>query len=184
MLRSELGKQLNLKIAHIDQGRPNRPGTLLWPKFITVHNTDNTRAGAGAANHDRFVRNTGHYVHNGRKVWISWHYTVDDREIYRHLPLNEIGWHAGTRDGNMRSIGVEVCMNSDGDQAGAFARATKLLACLTFDMGMEPTEALRTHWHWTGKTCPRLLLDAGRPGPRWQAFVDGVQALKDSLEPG
>ncbi|NBB13911.1 N-acetylmuramoyl-L-alanine amidase [Caulobacter sp. SLTY] len=184
MLRSELGKQLNLTIAHIASGRPNRPGTPLMPMFITVHNTDNTHAGAGAAAHARFVRETGYYMHNNRQVWISWHYTVDDKETYRHLPLNEVGWHAGTREGNATSIGVEVCMNSDGDQDAAFDRAVKLLACLTFDMGVEPRDVLRTHYHWSGKQCPRLLLNEKKPGKKWAAFVDRVQALNDSIVPG
>lgn len=51
----------------------------------------------------------------------SWHFTVDEKEIYQHLPLNENGWHAGDGGtGNRKSIGIEICEN-DGDFEKAVA---------------------------------------------------------------
>jgi N-acetylmuramoyl-L-alanine amidase len=192
MKRSELGLELALKIKHIAIGRRNRPGTTLRPKYITVHNTDNTKAGAGAAAHDRFVREVGYYIHEGKTKWISWHYTVDDVETYNHLPLNEIGWHAGTAAANQTSIGIEVCMNSDIDQDAAFLRARKLVACLIYDLGLfdKIDETLRAHFHWTQKKCPRLLFD--RPndpndrvlGNKWANFVADVKTLVSQIQPG
>lgn len=184
MLRGQLGSALNLKIDQIAEGRPNRPGSPLSPKFITIHNTSNPARGADAEAHASFVKNIGYYVHNGKKSWVSWHYTVDDDSIVRHLPLNEVGFHAGSREGNASSIGIEICMNAGIDQPRAFDRAVKLIACLCFDMGLDPASAVKPHMHWSGKACPALLLDKGKIGKTWQDFVDRIVALEASLVTG
>lgn len=74
----------------IPKGNNNRPGYSMNPTYITVHNTANTAAGANAKMHARYEKNPN--------TATSWHFTVDEKEIYQHLPLNENGWHAG--DGN------------------------------------------------------------------------------------
>ncbi len=70
----------------IPSGSSNRPGYYMNPLYITVHNTSNTAKGANAASHARFAK-------NNPSTGVSWHFTVDDAEIYQHLPLNENGWH-------------------------------------------------------------------------------------------
>ena len=182
--RAELGQSLGLKIDQIAEGRPNRSGSPMAPRFITVHNTDNTNMGADAEAHGRFVSQTGYYVHGGQKRWISWHYTVDDDSCVRHLPLNEVGWHAGSSAGNAASIGIEICMNAGIDQAKAFDRAQRLIACLCYDLHLDPAKSVVPHQHWSGKNCPRLLLDNGRPGARWASFVAGVSACLASIDDG
>lgn len=184
MLRSALGAELNLKIDHIPEGRPNRPGAPLRPKCITVHNTANTAKGADAEAHARFVKNTGYYLLAGRKRYVSWHYTVDDASIVRHLPLNEAGLHAGSREGNASSIGIEICMHAGIDQDRAFDRAAKLIACLCFDLGLDPASAVKPHLHWSGKACPELLLDQGKVGAKWQEFIARILALEARLVKG
>ena len=56
-------------------------------------------------------------------------FQVDDDSIYQSLPTNEVGWHAGDGNGsgNMKSIGIEICVNSDGN----FKRAVENAAWLT-----------------------------------------------------
>lgn len=169
MTRGELGMSLNLKIDHILPGRPNRSGAPLTPKFLTIHNTDNSRMGADAEAHGRFVKETGYYVHNGQKRWISWHYTVDDDSCVRHLPLNEVGWHAGSAAGNATSIGIEICMNAGINQERAFDRTQRLIACLCYDLNLDVGSKVVPHKHWSGKNCPRLLLGAG-----WEPFLEGA----------
>ena len=96
MTRDELQATLNISQDFILAGRKNRPGTRIEPTFLTIHNTDNTSKGADATAHASFVKNTGHYVlKSGKKNWVSWHFTVDDRRIVQHLPLDELGYHAG-----------------------------------------------------------------------------------------
>jgi N-acetylmuramoyl-L-alanine amidase CwlA len=172
MDRSELGQLLNLSEELIPVGKQNRPGTRIRPSFVTMHNTSNANAGADARAHSRFVRNTGYYMHNGKKNWVSWHYSVDDRCVLKHLPANEKGYHAGS--GNSVSIGIEVCMHQGIDRAEADLRAARLAAALLFDFGLG-IGALRTHKSWTGKLCPTLLLS------HWASFVRKVEEIRASI---
>ena len=175
MNRQELGRSLNLVEELIAAGRPNRPGVHIAPRYVTVHNTSNAGSRADAKAHSRFVRNTGFYtLASGKKNYVSWHYTVDDQCVIKHLPISERAIHAGAANGV--SVGIEVCMHKEIDQAAANDRVARLVAALLHDLRFT-TDAIRTHKSWTGKTCPVLLL------PQWPGFVAKVQAILDSIEP-
>lgn len=62
MTRDELLQLINIKEELIATGKQNRPGVIIRPSKITIHNTSNTNAGANADMHSRFVRNTGFYI--------------------------------------------------------------------------------------------------------------------------
>lgn len=146
----------------IPVGHNNRPGYAMDPAYITVHNTANTAKGASAAMHARYEKNP--------ETPTSWHFTVDDKEIYQHLPLNENGWHAGDGNlgtGNRKSIGIEICENSDGDFEKAVANAQWLIKKLMKEQGISLANVV-PHQHWSGKYCPRKLLD------RWASFKAGI----------
>ncbi len=114
----------------IPVGHNNRPGYVMNPAYITVHNTANTARWANAAMHARYEKNP--------ETPTSWHFTVDEKEIYQHLPLNENGWHAGDGNGtgNRKSIGIEICENSDGDFEKAVANAQWLIQKLMKEEGI------------------------------------------------
>jgi hypothetical protein len=177
--RQELGQLLNLEIDLVAEGRQNRPGNKIAPKYITIHNTSNTSKGADARAHANMVKNVGFYwivdkkTGDKKKNWVSWHYTCDDLRAIKHLPINERGLHAGS-EANMSSIGIEICMNKGIDQAAANLRAARLSACLLHDLKL-PVANLRMHKHWTGKACPTLLLDT------FEDFRATVQQLLDAL---
>lgn len=84
---------------------PARPGERRTIKYVVIHETGNTAEGSDAAGHSA-------YLLSGKSGDTSWHYTVDDHQIYHHIPDDEIAWHAGdrrTRDGgNLCGIGVEL----------------------------------------------------------------------------
>lgn len=145
----------------IPEGNNNRPGYAMTPIYITVHNTANTAAGANAKSHANYVKNPD--------TPTSWHFTVDDTEIYQHLPLNESGWHAGdgNGDGNRKSIGIEICENADGNFSKAVANAQWLIRTLMTSHGI-PLSNVVAHKHWSGKLCPRRLLDT------WDEFKAGI----------
>lgn len=148
-------------------GRKNRPRTAMTPQYITIHDTGNTSRGAGAKNHASYLKGDA-----AANAPVSWHFTVDEKEIYQHLPLNEIGYHAGT-NGNRESIAIEICMNSDGDRAKAEANAAWLVAKLVKEQGSlrKFPECMKQHFDWTGKNCPSVL--RGRAGG-WQGFLNAV----------
>jgi N-acetylmuramoyl-L-alanine amidase CwlA len=160
---------LALAPIHVDlipMSNANRPGTALsGTRYITVHNTANSNAGANAKAHANYVKNPS--------TQVSWHFTVDDKEIYQHLPTNEVGWHAGTTAGNTQSVGIEICENSDGNLAQAEKNAQELIAKLMGDLNV-PISRVVTHQHWSGKVCPHLLI------PRWSSFLAGIGGSADS----
>lgn len=176
---ASFAQSLGLTVDLIPKGRPNRPGTKLSPSKITIHNTDNASAGANAKAHAKFVKTTGYYLLNGKKHYVSWHYTVDDGAVYQHLPINEVGWHAGS--GNSKSIGIEICMNKGIHQDAANLRAATLVASLLKDLKLSSKDVV-PHMSWTGKKCPTKLLDNGQLGAKWKAFIELVEKMTMSFE--
>ncbi len=85
-----------------------------------------------------------------------WHYTIDPREIYHHLPDNEIAHHAGNEEGNTYGIGIELCFNKDGNFDKIFDNSAKLVAYLLKFYNIDIT-AIKTHHDFTGKDCPNNI---------------------------
>ena len=153
----------------VPKGNPNiRPGYRMSPKYITIHETDNTNVGAGARNHARYLYNQA--IGSTDRA-ASWHFTVDDKEIYQHLPINENGWHSGDGNGsgNRESIAIEIAVNRDGDYNKAVENAKKLAAYLMKETGV-PLKNVVKHQNWSGKTCPAIMISRGQ----WNAFLNGV----------
>ncbi len=145
----------------------------MTPRYITIHDTANPAPGANAEMHGRYMRSQAAIDRE-----VMWHFTVDDREIRQHLPLNRNGWHAGDGwygNGNRQSIAIEICENADGDRAKAESNAAALVAHLirTQPSLLPFPECVVQHNRWSGKDCPRVL--RGRPGG-WEAFLSAVAA--------
>lgn len=180
MKRKEFERLINIEEDFIPTGKTNRPGSRNSLEYITIHNTDNTKPGADARAHATFVTKTGYRENKetGKKTWVSWHYTVDDKRVIQHLPVTEACFHTlngkGSRmNGNSRSIAIEICMNQGIDQKAAFLRAARLTATLMHDLKKSIDEVIPHHF-WTGKACPSLLLDNGKPGKKWKSFLDTI----------
>ncbi|GAF22734.1 hypothetical protein JCM19047_2501 [Bacillus sp. JCM 19047] len=161
--------KLNIVKDFIPKSNGNRPGYAMTPKYITIHLTGNTSPGADAAMHARFVKNPS--------TAASWHYTNDDGStVYQHLPTNENGWHCGdggSGTGNRQSIGIEGCVNSDGN----YIKMIENLAQLTRQVMAEhniPIENVKQHWDWSRKNCPREIR-AGKDGITWDVFIGMVK---------
>ena len=138
----------------IENNAINRPGKIKEKLYITVHETANKSIGANARAHANYLKNITNYV--------SWHYTVDDKEIYQHLTDNEMAYHCtdGISDnsGNVTSIGIEICVNKDGDFIKAVNNTIELIAKLMTDYDI-PIENVVPHSYWYKlKTCPYNIL--------------------------
>src|SRR5690625_4450524 len=94
-------------------------GGLNGKKYIVIHETANTRKGANANAHARLQA-------SGNNRSASWHYQVDDKEIVQSFDDNKQCWHAGNKYYNQNSIGIEICVNSDGNFKKAVDNAVKL----------------------------------------------------------
>lgn len=139
-----------------------RPALEMNPKSITIHETDNTDKGANGFAHSQYLRNITQYV--------GWHFVVDEKNIYQNLPINENAWHAGdggTGEGNRTSIGIEICVNSDGNFNQAKENARKLVQYLMKETGIKE---IFPHKHWGNKQCPRNILKSG-----WTQFLNWLQ---------
>lgn len=98
--------------------------------------------------------------YNGNNRTASWHYTVDNTEIWQSIPINENSWHAGDGQamGNCGSVSIEICENSDGNYAQAERNAAYLVARLLYECGL-PSDAIRMHRDWSGKNCPHNTIE-------------------------
>ncbi|WP_377864811.1 S-layer homology domain-containing protein [Bacillus sp. R86525] len=165
-----------LKEMIVPTGNENiRPGYAMKPKYITIHETDNYSVGANARNHAQYLYSqaTGTTDRSA-----SWHFTVDDKEIYQHLPLNENGWHAGDGSegtGNRESIAIEIAVNQDGDYNKAVENARKLAAYLMGELNI-PLENVKKHQFWSGKNCPAIMIKNNA----WEPFLQGTKAYYDA----
>jgi len=162
---------LNITQILIPASNRNRPGRVNPANFITIHETGNTRPGANARAHAGFLNNPN--------TAVSYHYSVDDAEIVQHLPETEDAFHAGdgAGPGNRQSIGIEICVNSDGDFVKAIDRTVMLVADICARRNI-PVENIRQHFHWSGKNCPQNIR-AGRP-LSWGDFLANVQSAQSA----
>ena len=157
----------------IPETLPARPCEKRTIKYVVIHETGNTAEGSNAAGHSA-------YLLSGKSGDTSWHYTVDDHEIYHHIPDDEIAWHAGdrrTRDGgNLCGIGVELCVNADGDFEKTFDNAARLTAYLLQTYGLK-LGAVKQHADFMDKNCPQTIRD----NDRWPEFLEKVHEYKNLL---
>lgn len=140
----------------------SRPGYPMQATTITVHNTGNKNA--DAEDHTEYVDNTTAYV--------SWHFTVDDKDIFQELPINETAWHAGdgrNGPGNRTSVAIEICEHDGINWNMAKYNGIKLIVLLLNELGLSP-EAVVPHKEWSGKYCPHRILDEG-----WDGFIDLIK---------
>ncbi|WP_312469741.1 N-acetylmuramoyl-L-alanine amidase [Neobacillus sp.] len=145
-----------------------RPGLKLVPKFITIHETDNTSAGADAEAHARLQQ-------RGNDRTASWHLQIDDHEILQSIPFDEVAWAAGdgrNGPGNRTSIHIEMCVNTDGDYEKTVSNTVEVVQYL-MSRYIIPIDHIVPHKHWTSKNCPQNLL------LRWSSFIKSCQSTNN-----
>lgn len=168
-----------------------RPGELMDPlpdgvtqynpdnvHWIVIHDTASTATGSNALAHANYLYNNA-MLENA--LWVSWHFSIDDTFIYQHLPENERGYHAGDGSsnpgtnppylggGNRNGIGIEMCINEDGDMYRTWQRNAKLVASLLIKYNL-PLSHAAYHNDFSGKDCPNTLRNAGLV-PLFEEFI-------------
>lgn len=162
-----------IQVDYIPKGRKNRPGRTNPADGVSIHETGNFAEGADAAAHASWLKSD-----DAEAKRISYHYTVDDHSIVQHLPDSETAYHAGDGadgPGNTTTIGIEICVNKDGDFERAKVNAASLVRLLMAEHGF-PLDKVVQHNHWSGKDCPQTI--RATPGG-WEAFLD----LCDGCDP-
>lgn len=141
------------------------------PKYIIIHETDNTSKGAGAETHCKAQA-------NGNIGKASVHYYVDDTGVYQAVEHKHATWNCG--DGNNRyginnknTISIEICVNSDSDYNKAVDNTVELVRYLK--NGYYSNCQVVRHYDASRKNCPRRILANGY----WNTFLERVNS-KDS----
>lgn len=132
----------------------------MTPIGICVHNTAND---ASAKNEISYM------VTNNLQT--SFHFAVDDKEIWQGLPLNRNGWHAGdgaTGDGNRKHIGIEICYSKSGGARfeASEERSAEFIASLLKERNWG-IERVKRHFDFSGKNCPHRTMELG-----WQRYLN------------
>ena len=130
-------------------------------KGAVWHWTANTAKDAGAEAHFSYWNGSAQY---------GAHYVVDDKKIIHAVPDNEVLWHAGPstlytsfiknkfpKGANSSCIGIELCVNSDGNWETTYINAVNLGAFLCVNYGWTPDENFVRHYDCTKKDCPRMM---------------------------
>ncbi len=165
---------------YIPEGRYNRPGGNYKVKSIVIHNTGNFNIGADANSHRNYIKQDG--------TKTSWHYTVDDKTIFKHLPEEERAWHAGDgREGlgNTNGIGIEICVNHETEGTRnpskyfdrALDNAAQLVAELMYKYKLT-IKQVKQHNDFSGKNCPQVI----RENDLWEPFLENVRQRYEKIK--
>lgn len=143
--------------------RWSRPQTKLKDvKGVVIHWTANENSGADAVANRNFFENRKY----GRTGFGSAHFFVDDQQIIQCLPEDERAYHVGatkyrtTRFGsypNNCTLGIEMCVNSDGQFSVVYKQTVLLAAKLIKKYNLDPDLDLVRHYDVTGKNCPAMF---------------------------
>ena len=146
-------------------------------KYIVIHTTGNTSKGAGVKNHFNYF--------NGGDRQSSADYFVDDSNIARFVKDTNYAWHCGDGSGqygitNNNSLGIEFCVNSDGDFKKTVSNAIDLVKYLMnkYNIGIDNVVQ---HWNASRKNCPKELRE-GKDGITWAVFKQRLTSSNNSDE--
>jgi N-acetylmuramoyl-L-alanine amidase len=165
----------------------NRPKKkLIKLKALIIHWTANTNVKANA------IANRNYF--NTTKTSASAHYVIDDKQIVKCIPENEIGYHVGAKaytklgmtftqgtlkadsipfySPNFFTCGIEMCVNSDGDWNKTYQNTVEFSAKFLKDNGLT-IDSLYRHYDLTGKDCPKMMIDEAE----WNKFKNEVNKL-------
>lgn len=159
-----------IQVSYIPAGTAARPGGAYNKVGICIHNTGNYTVGATARSHMIYLTKNGGY-----NSYASYQYIVDDKEIWNLLPDHEAAWHAGDGwgTGNVNTIGIEICVNPDGDLLKATNNAVDLCVYLCKKYGWTAQKNLFQHANFMSKDCPHELRH-GKPYS-WAVFCEKVR---------
>ncbi|WP_234047400.1 peptidoglycan recognition protein family protein [Luteolibacter pohnpeiensis] len=184
-------RQVNLKVDMVPAGTYGRKVVRpMIPRYITIHSTQNYTADAErhALALKRGALRSAIRKGGNRIGFLIWHFTVDDHVAIQHMPTSEQGEHADfDGPGNRYSIGIEMCEQRGSNLAATIDRTAKLTAVLMKKNNI-PLKNVVPHYHWPrngknppNKNCPHFLMDNGKPGKKWQAFLGRVNFYYQKL---
>lgn len=144
--------QYNLKINYLFTTNNKKIGKKFNPNMIVVHNTANV---SSAHNEVKWLSN----ITNTSTT--SFHFAVDDNEVYQAIPTSNWAYHAGNYDINLKSIGIEIAKSKITDETiknTAINNAVLLIKLLMnyYDINIDN---VITHQDASGKICPHDIIE-------------------------
>ena len=149
------------------------------PVYIVIHETGNTDIGSDAERHYKYF--------NSGDRGASAHYVVDDKQVIQLVEHNVQSWHNGKKYvsnpavpqcNNSNSIGIEICVNQDGDYSKATGNAVELTKKLMKELNI-PVDRVIRHYDSCGKQCPAKML---REPKIWSDFKKTIQGVEIDKE--
>lgn len=156
------------EIKQISYNKSNRNGVKI--RYIVIHDTGNPSACANAIAHYNYF--------NGGNRSSSADFFIDDMGP---LCVNDYRkyytWHVGDGRGkygisNANSIGVELCINSDGNRTKAMKHMVKLVRELMDELNI-PIDRVVRHYDASRKNCPQSMNKNG--WGEWYEFKKSLQ---------
>ena len=123
-------------------------------KYIVIHDTGNPREGADALAHFNYI--------NGGDRGASADFFVDSERIVQINNYTKYyTWHCGDGDGmygitNSNSIGIEICINPDGNYNIAVKKTIELTKHLMQKLNI-PADRVVRHYDASRKNCPATM---------------------------
>lgn len=173
-----------LEIKQMFLTNKNRPKIKLRKlKAIVIHWTANIGKGADAIANRNYFNSTDRLA--------SAHFIVDDHQIVQCIPEDEVAWHVGAdkyrtageklREGsygpNYFTIGIEMCVNSDGNWSKTYQNTVELVGNLLKKHSLTINDLYR-HYDITGKDCPKMMINENE----WLKFKSAVSKIIQNNE--
>ena len=134
-------------------------------KYIVIHDTANMSKAADSNAHFNYF--------NGGNRNSSADFFIDDKKV---LQINDYTkyytWHVGDGKGkygitNQNSVGIEICVNADGNYDKAFCNAVGLTKYLMKELNI-PAERVVRHYDASRKNCPASMNKGN--WEKWEEF--------------
>lgn len=162
-----------MTVGQIDYNRSTRTQPI---KYIVIHDTGNPTKTANAQSHFNYF--------NGGNRDSSADFFVDSDGVWQVNDYTKYyTWHCGDGKGkygitNQNSIGVEMCINADGDYEKAFANTIDLAKELMAQLDI-PLDRVVRHYDASRKNCPQTFRD--NDWQRWSEFKTRLE-IKTMIE--
>ena len=143
-------------------------------KYIVVHDTGNTDRGADAERHYQYFNSGDH--DSSADVFVDDHQAIQVNDWDKYYT-----WHCGDGHGkygitNGNSVGVEMCINPDGDYNKAFDRTVEVVKELMQTLGIDANHVVR-HYDASRKDCPMSM--SGNGWARWNEFKKRITETEE-----
>lgn len=148
----------------IQYNRTKRTGKIY---YIVIHDTGNKGKGANADAHFKYF--------NGGNRNASADFFVDSEKVLQINDYNTYAtWHVGDGKGkygitNQNSVGIEICVNQDGDYDEAVKKAVALTKFLMQKLNI-PIERVVRHYDASRKNCPASMTETD-----WKAYQNKLK---------